>query len=101
VTAVSAPLLLRARFALDDRTFTVLGEPWYDAEAKVWRARLLYLPIDRSLPRSVSGVPLQRAHSRDGLLRRLRGMSDADLARALRAVALPLPHRLPADGRWR
>jgi hypothetical protein len=101
VTAVSAPLLLRARFALDDRTFTVLGEPWYDAEAKVWRARLLYLPIDRSLPRGVIGVPLQRAPGRDGLLRRLRSISDADLARALRGVALPLPHRLRAGARWR
>lgn len=89
----SAPLLLRERFALDDRTYTVLGEPWYDAEARLWRARLLYLPIDRSLPCGVSAVALVGDPSRDVLLSRLRRATDDTLARALHGIALPLPHR--------
>lgn len=96
---MSGPLLVRERFAVDDRTFTVLGEPWFDGEAGTWRARLIYLPIDRSLPRGVTGVPLLQAGSRDQLLHLLRRIGDRDLTRVLRAVNLPLPLRVRVDPR--
>jgi hypothetical protein len=38
---VNDTLLLRDQFSVDDRTFTVLAEPWYDADVKEWRARYL------------------------------------------------------------
>lgn len=93
MAGVSAPLLLRECFALDDRTYAVLGEPWYDRDERMWRARLIYLPIDRSLPCSVEAVPLLHAERRDALARELRRITDDELSRTLRAVTLPLPHR--------
>ena len=85
-------LLLRDQFPVDDRTFTVLAEPWYDAEVKEWRARYLYLPLDRSLPEIVSSAPVKRARRRDDLILLLEKSSDRELIKALRA-ALPAPPR--------
>lgn len=85
--------MLRPRFALDDRTFTVLAEPWYDGETGVWNGRLLFIPLDRSLPGSVSTGPLKRTTRRDALVRWFGEVTDRDLARAFRAVTLPAARR--------
>jgi hypothetical protein len=90
---VTETLLLRERFALDDRTFTVLAEPWYDAESAEWKGRFLFVPLDRSLPRSVASGAIRRARRRDDLVRELGDVSDRELARALRAISLPLGRR--------
>ena len=87
-------LLLRERFALDDRTFTVLAEPWYDAESAEWKGRFLFVPLDRSLPRSVASGAIRRAKRRDDLVRELGAVSDKELARALRAIPLPFQRRV-------
>jgi hypothetical protein len=93
---VTETLLLRERFALDDRTFTVLAEPWYDAASAEWKGRFLFVPVDRSLPRSVASVAIRRARRRDDLVRALVDASDRELARALRAISLP-PGRRPGE----
>lgn len=85
-------LLLRDQFSVDDRTFTVLAEPWYDAGVKEWKARYLYLPLDRSLPEIVSSAPVKHARRRDDLIVLLEKSSDRELIKALRA-ALPAPPR--------
>jgi hypothetical protein len=86
-------LVVRERLAVGDRTFTVVAEPWYDAAADEWKGRFLFIPLDRSLPRSVSSAPAMRARRRDDLVRMLGAASDAELARAFRAITLPLPRR--------
>jgi hypothetical protein len=91
---VTETLLLRERFALGDRTFAVLAEPWYDAASTEWRGRLLYIPLDRSLPRSVVSGAVKRARRRDDLVRQLGKVHDRELARAFRAILLPLPRGL-------
>ena len=87
-------LLLRERFALDDRTFTVLAEPWYDAASAEWKGRFLFVPLDRSLPRSIASGAMRRARRRDDLVRELGTVSDRELARALRAIPLPFQRRV-------
>jgi hypothetical protein len=87
---VSGTLVLRESFALDDRTFAVIAEPWYDVEAGDWKGRLLYIPLDHSFPRSLSTGPIRRSRRRDELVRRLGEASDQELARALRSILGPL-----------
>ncbi len=89
---MTAPIVVRDRFPLDDRTFTVLAEPWFDAAAGAWLARLVYLALDRSMPRPVSTGPVVRHVRRDELERRLTRVSDRMLTRAARAL-------IAADGR--
>jgi hypothetical protein len=91
---VKDTLLLRDKLAVDDRTFTVLAEPWYDAEVKEWRGRFLYLALDNSLDTIVTSAPVRRARRRDDLVALLEKSSDRELARALRAV-MPPPSALP------
>ena len=90
---MSEALVLRARFAADDRTLTVLAEPWFDASTVEWTGRYVFLPLDRSLPHAVISAPQHRATRRDELLRRLQRTSDRALTRALRdalaALAAP------------
>ncbi|HJR41349.1 MAG TPA: hypothetical protein VJ812_04620 [Gemmatimonadaceae bacterium] len=86
-------LLLRDQFSVDDRTFTVLAEPWYDADVKEWRARYLYLPLDRSLPEIVSSAPVKRARRRDELIVLLAKSTDRELTKALRTVLPAAPRR--------
>ena len=81
-------LLLRPRFQLDDRTFTVLALPWYDAANDEWAPQLIFVPIDRSLPRSVSTLLPRRSHRRDEVLASLKRVSDRVIVRALRALEL-------------
>jgi hypothetical protein len=83
---VKETLVLRERFAVDDRTFTVLGEPWFDQGSGEWKGRFLFVPLDHSLPRPVVTPPLFSAHRRDELMAALGRASDRDLTRAVRAV---------------
>ena len=87
---VSGTLVLRQSFPLDDRTYAVIAEPWYDVEAGDWKGRLLYVPLDHSFSRSLSTGPIRRSRRRDELVRRLVEASDQELARALRSILAPL-----------
>ncbi|MDQ6886462.1 MAG: hypothetical protein M3068_04120 [Gemmatimonadota bacterium] len=90
---MSETVIVRARFSVDDRTFSVLAEPWFDDATGEWFGRYLYLPLDRSLPRIVSTGPIRRSKRRDEVLEQLGTIGDRDLARAFRAIALPLEKR--------
>jgi hypothetical protein len=93
---VSGGMLLRRRFAIGDRAFTVLGEPSFDDRNGEWSARLLFVPLDHSLQRSVLSEPLARARKRDDVVRELEGVTDRAIAGAFRSIALPLPRRARA-----
>ena len=97
---VSETLVVRTRFSIDDRTFTVLAEPWYDPSTQEWKGRLLFVPLDRSLPSSVSTGPLKRSRRRDDLFRWLGGIDDRELARAFRAITLPALRRTATHPWW-
>jgi hypothetical protein len=79
-------LLVRPTFALDDRTFAVLGEPWFDPESDEWKGRFVFLPLDRSFPRALPTGPLRRSRKRDDLLRWISAVTDKELTAALRAL---------------
>ncbi len=81
-------LVLRERFGVGDRTFAVLGEPWFDPNDGEWKGRLLFLPLDRSVPRALSTGPLRRSRRRGDLLAALEAMRDRDLRRAFRTLAI-------------
>ncbi len=80
--------LLRDRLVVADRQFAVYGEPWFDPDAEEWRGRILFLPLDRSLPRALASEAVNRFQRREDLLASLRALRDRELRRALLAVAL-------------
>jgi hypothetical protein len=86
-------MLLRRRFAIGDRSFTVLGEPSFDDRSGDWSARLVFVPLDHSLPRSVVSEPLARARKRDEVVHALEAVSDRAIVGAFRSIVLPLPRR--------
>lgn len=92
---MSRVLLLRRRFSIADRVFTVLGEPCFDRAAGEWSALLIFVPLDRSLARSVAWEgPLRgRGGGRDEVVRKLSAVSDRALVRVFRSIVLPLPRR--------
>lgn len=90
---MSGELLLRRRFAIGDRAFTVLGDSLFDAVRGEWSARLLFVPLDHSLSRSVVSESLAHGRKRDDMVRQLAAMSDRAILRAFRALVLPLPRR--------
>ncbi|HET7585790.1 MAG TPA: hypothetical protein VFK13_12820 [Gemmatimonadaceae bacterium] len=83
---MTSPIVLRDRFVLDDRTFTVVAEPWFDAAVGAWLARFVFLALDRSHPRPVSTGPVLRHARRDELERRIASVKDTVLLRSARAV---------------
>ena len=93
---MSGEMLLRRRFVIGDRAFSVLGDPWFDATRGEWSARLLFVPLDHSLARSVVSEPLARGRKRDDIVRQLAAASDRAIVRAFRAMVLPLPRRTRA-----
>lgn len=93
---LSGEMLLRRRFAIGDRAFTVLGDPRFDATSGEWTARLLFVPLDHSLSRCVVSEPLAHGHKRDDLVRQLTAVSDRVIMRAFRSLVLPLPRRARA-----
>lgn len=89
--------LLRRRFTIGDRSFTVLGEPSFDYRSGEWSARLLFVPLDRSLPRSVASEALVSAHRRDDVVLALERVADRAIVSAFRSIVLPLPRRARAQ----
>jgi hypothetical protein len=89
-------MLLRRRFTIGDRAFTVLGDSSFDDRSGEWSARLLFVPLDHSLPRSVVSEPLVRARRRDDVRRELESVTDRAIAGAFRSIVLPLPRRTRA-----
>jgi hypothetical protein len=83
---MSDSVVLRERLALGDRTFTVLAEPWYDAESDEWKGRFLYVPLDRSLETPVASSAVKRARKRDDLVRQLGAATDRELTKAFNAI---------------
>lgn len=86
-------VVVRRRVVLGERAFSVLGDTAFDRRTGEWSARLLFVPLDRSLPRTVASKPIKRGTRRDDVVRSLSDVSDADLARASRAVVPASPRR--------
>jgi len=84
--------MVRRRVQLGERAFAVLGDTAFDRRTGEWSARLLFVPLDRSLPRTVASKPIKRGPRRDDVARSLSDVSDADLARAARS-AVPARRR--------
>ena len=78
--------VVRRRVVLGERPFSVLGDTAFDRRTGEWSARLLFVPLDRSLPRTVASKPIKRSTRRDEVARSLADVSDADVARASRAI---------------
>ncbi len=79
-------MVLRERFNLDDRAFTVLADPWFDDGDAEWKGRLLFLPLDRSMPAAVGTGPIHRSTRRDDVVEWLRSLPDPVIARSLRTI---------------
>ena len=94
-------LLVRERFDLDDRAYTVMADPAFDAGKGVWRATLVFLSLDRSFSRPLSSAAVSSAVRRDDLLAAIRGLEDREIAAALRGIELPLPKLRPKKSRGR
>ena len=95
-------LLVRDRFDLDDRAYTVMADPGFDASKGVWQATLVFLSLDRSFSTPLSSAPVSSAVRRDDLLTAIRALEDEKIAAALRAIDLPLPKiRSPRKKRGR
>ena len=84
-------LLVRERFDLDDRAYTVMADPAFNAAEGVWQATLVFLSLDRSFSTPLSSAPVSSSVRRDELLAAIRELDDEDIASALRAIDLPLP----------
>lgn len=78
--------VVRRRVMLGERAFSVLGDTAFDRRTGEWSARLLFVPLDRSLPRTVASKPIKRGTRRDDVARSLTDVSDADVARASRTI---------------
>lgn len=84
-------LLVRERFDLDDRAYTVMADPAFDAAKGLWQATLVFLSLDRSFSTPLSSAPVTSTVRRDDLLAAIRELDDREIAAALRAIDLPLP----------
>jgi hypothetical protein len=94
-------LLVRERFDLDDRAYTVMADPAFDVAKGQWQATLVFLSLDRSFSTPVVSAPVSSAVRRDDLLEAIRGLQDAAIAAALRAIDLPIPKIRPRKSRGR
>ena len=94
-------LLVRGRFDLDDRAYTVMADPAFDAAKGVWRATLVFLSLDRSFSTPLSSAPVTSSVRRDDLLEAIRTLEDSEIAAALRAIDLPIPKIRPKKSRGR
>ena len=83
---MSDVVVVRRRVQLRERAFSVLGDTAFDRRTGEWSARLLFVPLDRSLPRTVASTPIKRGAKRDDVVRSLSDVSDAELARASRSI---------------
>ena len=94
-------LLVRDRFDLDDRAYTVMADPGFNASKGVWQATLVFLSLDRSFSTPLSSAPVTTAVRRDDLLSAIRALEDEQIAAALRASDLPIPKIRPTKKRGR
>jgi hypothetical protein len=94
-------LLLRDRFDLDDRAYTVMADPAFDAGMGVWRATLVFLSLDRSFSDPLRSAPIRSEIRRDNLLDAIGDLDDTDIAAALRGIDLPIPKIRPKKSRGR
>jgi len=92
-------MLVRERFDLDDRAYTVMADPAFDAPKGVWQATLVFLSLDRSFSAPLSSAPVSSAVRRDDLLAAIRKLDDKEIAAALRAIDLPIPKIRKPRGR--
>jgi hypothetical protein len=93
-------MLVRERFDLDDRAYTVMADPAFDAAKGMWQATLVFLSLDRSFSAPLSSAPVSSAVRRDDLLAAIRKLEDGEIAVALRAIDLPVP-KIPKKPRGR
>ena len=84
-------MLVRERFDLDDRAYTVMADPGFDAAKGMWQAPLVFLSLDRSFSAPLISAPVSSAVRRDDLLAAVRSLEDGAIAAALRAIDLPIP----------
>ena len=94
-------LLVRERFDLDDRAYTVMADPAFNAAQGTWQATLVFLSLDRSFSTPLSSAPVSSAVRRDDLLAAIREIDDEEIAAALRAIDLPIPKIRPSKKRGR
>lgn len=94
-------LLVRDRFDLDDRAYTVMADPAFDAAKGMWGATLVFLSLDRAFSTPLRSAAVSSALRRDDLLEAIRKLDDSDIAAALRAIELPLPKIRPKGSRGR
>jgi hypothetical protein len=94
-------LLVRGRFDLDDRSYTVMADPAFDAAKGLWRATLVLLSLDRSFSVPLRSAPVSSTVRRDDLLEAIREIEDKEIASALRAIDLPIPKIRPKKSRGR
>jgi hypothetical protein len=84
-------MLVRERFDLDDRAYTVMAEPAFDVAGGALQAKLVFLSLDRSFTTPLYSAPVKSAVRRDDLLAAIERLEDRDVAAALRTIELPLP----------
>ena len=94
-------LLVRERFDLDDRAYTVMADPAFDAAKGVWRATLVFLSLDRSFSMPLRSAPVTSNVRRDDLLQAIRDINDKEIVTALRGIDLPIPKIRPKKSRGR
>jgi hypothetical protein len=94
-------LLVRERFDLDDRAYTVMADPAFDAAKGVWRATLVFLSLDRSFSMPLRSAPVTSNVRRDDLLQAIRHIDDKEIVTALRGIDLPIPKIRPKKSRGR
>jgi hypothetical protein len=84
-------LLVRERFDLDDRAYTVMADPAFDAAKGMWQATLVFLSLDRSFSMPLNSAPVSSTVRRDELLAEIRELDDQKITAGLRAIDMPLP----------
>ncbi len=94
-------LLVRDRFDLDDRAYTVMANLAFDPRKGMWQATLVFLSLDRSFSTPLSSAPVSSSVRRDDLLQAIRELPDKEIAAALRAIDLPIPKIRPKQSRGR
>jgi hypothetical protein len=94
-------LLVRERFDLDDRAYTVMADPAFDAGKGVWSTTLVFLSLDRSFSTPLRSAAVKSSVRRDELLEAIKTLNDKEIIAALRGIDLPLPKIRPPKSRGR
>jgi hypothetical protein len=94
-------LLVRERFDLDDRAYTVMADPAFNAAKGVWLVTLIFLSLDRSFSMPLRSAPVASHVRRDDLLETIRDIDTKEIVTALRGIDLPIPKIRPKKSRGR